>query len=88
MEIRKGILEMKKAGKLYTIVSKTTSCNLTTTHANVCRPYGYTRLNNFGIKYSGKQHSQHLINALQQKKIIAEWTGKLPGIGNRLELPR
>jgi len=35
-------------------------------------------VNNFGIKYVGKEHADHLIQCLKEKyKLTEEWTGNL-----------
>jgi Reverse transcriptase (RNA-dependent DNA polymerase) len=43
------------------------------------RPIAFTLIvDNFGIKYEGKEHTQHLIDTLTQKyRITQDWTGTL-----------
>jgi hypothetical protein len=53
------------------------------------RPVWFTLVvDDFGIKYVGKEHADHLLNALEEHYTIStDWTGSLYcGISTRLEL--
>ena len=98
METRKGVPGIKQTGKIahYQIKKHLAKFNYQPCHFTTSlwrhktRPISFTLVvKNFGIKYVGKQHAQHLINALQKERVITVvWSVKNPGIGNILELPR
>jgi hypothetical protein len=85
IEIRKGMPGLKQAGRIandrlekhlatfgYTPVPRTPSL-----YQHASRPVTFSLVvDDFGVKYVGQEHADHLINALQQiYEISIDWTG-------------
>jgi hypothetical protein len=87
MEIRKGMPGLKQAGKvandrLITHLAKYGYAPCAQTPAlwrHTTRPVTFTLcVDDFGIKYEGKQHVEHLLNALRDLyTITVDWKGEL-----------
>jgi hypothetical protein len=85
IKIRKGMLGLKQAGRIannqlqkhlatfgYAPIPRTQSL-----YQHALRPVTFSLIvDDFGVKYIGQEHANHLINALQQcYKISIDWTG-------------
>jgi hypothetical protein len=85
LEFRKGMLGLKQAGRIandrlqkhlatfgYAPVPRTQSL-----YQHASRPVTFSLVDdNFGVKYVGQEHADHLIHALQHiYEISIDWTG-------------
>jgi hypothetical protein len=83
IEIRKGMYGLRQAGLLANQLLQNVWHHLVTTQPGTPRDYGYTRLDlslsrrrrRFAVKYVGKQHVEHLRNALLRAyELTTDWT--------------
>jgi hypothetical protein len=87
VEITKGMYGLPQAGILandrlqahLAIHGYTTTANTPGLFHHATRPISFTLVvDDFGVKYVGTKHAQHLIDTLQrQYKITTDWTGSL-----------
>jgi hypothetical protein len=78
VEIRKAIYGLPQAGMLANKLLKARLAH-PGLWKHITRPIALTLVvDDFGVKYAGKQHADHLISALKQDyKISEDWTGSL-----------